>query len=213
MTQKTIISIIGVLGVGKTTLAKQLQSVIPNSIMVDEPVERWLQLKNQQGNNLLDLFYHDKKRWTYLFQNVAFITRLQSLVESLQNSTAQYVITDSALATDKNVYAQMLYDDGCMDQIEWSGYQIWEHFYQTYVNQHKIIYVYLKTNPEIIIQRIRQRGRPEEQSISLDYLSKLQTYIEKWITSINNKVIIIDYDQVYQKMDQITQLKSQILEI
>jgi deoxyadenosine/deoxycytidine kinase len=119
---------------------------------------------------------------------------------------------DGSLATDKNVYAQMLHDDGHMDAIEWSSYNIWEQFHQKYVKQNKIIYVYLRCDPQVILDRIRKRGRPEEKDVDLTYLIKLQGYLDRWVQEEqklhpDRQIFIVDFtypedSQEYQNMLQ-----------
>lgn len=178
---KTIIAILGNIGVGKTTLTKHLQDELSNSLLIQEPVDQWLKIKDPEtGENILQRFYQDKKRWTYTFENIAFITRLMRLIEALQSDQST-IILDGSLATDKNIFAQMLHQDGFMDPLEWQAYNLWNNFYQHYVMQHRIIYVYLKTDPQIALQRIHHRGRPEEKNIKIDYLTKLDQQYEQWL--------------------------------
>jgi deoxyadenosine/deoxycytidine kinase len=48
--------------------------------------------------------------------------------------------------------------------------------------------VYLKTDPEVVYQRIFQRGRSEENYISLDYLKSIHNLHEDWL--INKKFFL-----------------------
>lgn len=41
--------------------------------------------------------------------------------------------------------------------------------------------VYLRTTPEIVFERMKQRGRSEETSVSLDYLKQLHGLHENWL--------------------------------
>jgi thymidylate kinase len=46
------------------------------------------------------------------------------------------------------------------------------------------IIFYLRTNPEICMQRLHKRGRPEEtQSVSLEYLQTIHDLHETWLNS------------------------------
>lgn len=181
---KVIIAILGCLGIGKTTFVKNLQKLIPHAIYVDEPVDKWINLKNKEtGKDLLKTYYDDKPRWAYTFQNIAFITRLNLLIEALDRKDYNAVVMDGTLATDKNVYAQMLYDDGLMDSLEWEAYNIWEHFYESHVKTNKIYYVYLRCDPNIILERVKSRNRPQEQNVDITYLNKVQQKHDEWLHS------------------------------
>jgi deoxyadenosine/deoxycytidine kinase len=62
-----VISLDGNIGAGKTTLLKACEG-IEGCTIVHEPVASWLQMKNEHGESLLELFYKDKRRWGYTFQ-------------------------------------------------------------------------------------------------------------------------------------------------
>ncbi len=59
--------------------------------------------------------------------------------------------------------------------------------------------VYLRARPETCLERIKTRNRPEEQSITLDYLNQLHERHEEWLTTQNDRlttpVLIVDADQ------------------
>lgn len=215
---KTIVSIFGSLGVGKTTLDTHLRKVIPEALYVDEPVDKWLEIKDDDGTNLLDVFYKDKKRWSYTFQNVAFITRLNALINALANPNHDIIIMDGSIASDKNIYAQMLRDDGQINKLEWEAYNIWETFYQNNIQKNEIYYVYLKCDPKIIKQRVLKRGRPEELDISIEYLQKLEEYLNRWAKGIDPKHLLVcdfscdenseDYEKILKQISDLIKKKN-----
>ena len=59
--------------------------------------------------------------------------------------------------------------------------------------------VYLRTSPETCLERIKTRNRPEEHSITLDYLYQLHECHEQWLSprtrTMTTPVLIIDADQ------------------
>ena len=194
MSGKTILSITGVLGVGKTTFIKHLQQMYPSATYIAEPVDQWMNLRDQvTGENLLDRFYKDMKRYSYSFENVAFITRLNLLIDALDRQDSTTIVLDGSLATDRNVYAQMLHDDGMMDSLEWSAYNLWSHFYEQHVRQNKIYYLYLRCDPKIIMERVGKRGRPEEKNLDIKYLIKLQSYLDRWAEEKKGEILIYDF--------------------
>jgi len=58
-----VISIEGNIGTGKSTLLNLLEDKFKNIVFVKEPVDEWIKLKNNNNENILELFYTDKKRW------------------------------------------------------------------------------------------------------------------------------------------------------
>jgi deoxyadenosine/deoxycytidine kinase len=215
---KIIISVEGNIGVGKSTFINILKSKWENSEVVSEPVDLWKELVNSDGKNILQTFYEDIPRWAYSFQNVACITRMIKIEDSIRNSDSKYIFLDRSLGTDKNVFEAMLHDQGKINQIEHSMYNLWCDFYHKYVrSQDNQIYIYLKANPKTCAKRIKKRGRIEEESIELEYLEGLNKYHDKWLLdkSIQNNVIIIDCEEDFETdelkhLNMINQIKTKL---
>ena len=65
-----IISIDGNIGAGKSTILNIIKSQYKQVIIVPEPIDIWLKtVDNDNNNNILQMFYNDKLRWSYTFQN------------------------------------------------------------------------------------------------------------------------------------------------
>jgi deoxyadenosine/deoxycytidine kinase len=64
--------------------------------------------------------------------------------------------------------------------------------------------VYLRSSPELCYERIQRRKRPEESSVSLDYVQKLHESYEHWLlhTKTPAPVLVID---VNKELDQVKQ--------
>ncbi len=206
MDDKITISIEGNIGVGKSTFINILKQKWENSEIISEPIDMWINLKNSNGKNILQTFYEDIPRWAYSFQNLACITRMMKIEDSIRNTKSKYIFLDRSLGTDKNVFEAMLYEQKQINQIEHSMYNLWCDFYHKYVRSlNKQIYIYLKANPETCIQRIKKRARVEEESINLEYLEELNKYHDKWLLSPNQEnVIIIECDEEFE-LDEIKQ--------
>ncbi|MDJ0744150.1 MAG: deoxynucleoside kinase [Xenococcaceae cyanobacterium MO_167.B27] len=54
--------------------------------------------------------------------------------------------------------------------------------------------IYLRCNPSVELERIKNRGRSIEQSINIEFLSQLNQSLEKCVSEIANKVNVIDID-------------------
>lgn len=57
--------------------------------------------------------------------------------------------------------------------------------------------VYLRSKPELVYERIKARGRPEESGMSLDYLQLLHESHEDWLMGEQNSipVVVLDADK------------------
>lgn len=211
----TLISIEGNIGVGKSTFTTLLQQKINNALLVPEPVDLWLSIKGKVNQingktnevidkeiNILQLFYNDIDRWSYTFQNMAYITRsmlIEDTIKStLQNNNYKYIFLDRSLGTDKNVFEKMLYDDKKINEIEHQCYNLWYNFYDKYVRSGvKNKTIYLRCDPSISFVRIKKRGRDEEKNITLEYLQKLHEYHESWLYN-NSDVLILDCNKDFE---------------
>lgn len=213
---KIIISVEGNIGVGKSTFINILKSKwVEGCEVIPEPVDMWKKLVNSDGKNILQTFYEDIPRWAYSFQNVACITRMMKMEDIIRTSNFKYIFLDRSLGTDKNVFEAMLYDQGQLNQIEHQMYNLWCDFYHQYVRpQDNQIYIYLKASPETCAQRIKKRGREEEESIGLDYLKGLNDYHNKWLLNEPN-TIVIDCEEEFEynedkHIQMINQIKSKL---
>jgi deoxyadenosine/deoxycytidine kinase len=218
--QKIIISVEGNIGVGKSTFIKILESKWKDCEVVSEPVDMWKEIVDNEGKNILQTFYENIPRWAYSFQNIACITRMMKIEEAIRNSKAKYIFLDRSLGTDKNVFEAMLYDQGQINKIEHSMYNLWCDFYHKYVrSQDNQIYIYLKASPETCSDRIKKRGRVEEESIELEYLKGLDKYHNDWLVNgTQSNVIVIDCEEEFESDEQkhfqmIEQIKQKLIEI
>ena len=216
---KIIVSIEGNIGVGKSTFINILEKKWDGGCeVVSEPVDIWKKLTNSDGKNILQIFYEDISRWSYSFQNVACITRMMKIEDTIRTTNHKYIFLDRSLGTDKNVFEAMLHDDGKLNQIEHSMYNLWCDFYHKYVRpQDNQIYIYLKASPTECANRIKKRGRIEEESIGLEYLQGLNKYHDDWLLSdkLKSNVIVIDCEEEFEQDEQkqtqmIEQIKTHI---
>ncbi len=92
-----IYSIEGNIGSGKSTFIKLFREKYGNNkefFFVDEPVKEWTQVKTKDGKNLIENFYQDMPRYSYIFQNFAYITRLKNLINAVEKSNSTIIITE-----------------------------------------------------------------------------------------------------------------------
>ena len=69
-----IFTVEGNIGSGKTTLISQLKDVKFDKphIVVFEKVDEWSKLKDNEGQDILSLFYKDKQKYSYIFQSYVY---------------------------------------------------------------------------------------------------------------------------------------------
>jgi len=206
-----IISLDGNIGAGKSTLLAELRKRLHDVHIVDEPVGQWTALKNAEGKNLLELFYEDKKRWSYNFQNCAILTRLknnQDAVENLDSTVKgpQVIITERSVLTDKHVFAEMLRDAGDIDPLEWELYESWFNIFGKKYPVRGIMYV--STSSSTSKDRIKIRNRQGEENIGIDYLDALDSQHKKWIENTNIPVLTLSTEVGVSLEKNIEEVKS-----
>lgn len=71
----------------------------------------------------------------------------------------------------------------------------------------EVFVVYLRSTPDVVYERMKARGRPEESNVSLEYLQQLHDSHERWLMSNDEKfneipVLVLDADAT---LDEIVQ--------
>ncbi len=188
-----IISVEGSIGSGKSTLLRRLKNILKeedNIIFLQEPIDEWESIKDKNGITILQKFYENQEKYSFAFQMMAYISRLNLLKKAIEENPNKIIITERCLNTDRYVFAKMLHDSGKIEDIEYSIYLKWfDHFADIQKTQ-KVIY--LKTKPEVCFERISKRNRDGESNIPLDYLENCHNYHEDMIKNINDEVLVID---------------------
>ena len=155
-----------------------------NIYFLDEPVDEWLEFKDENGEHILSKFYKNQDQYSFTFQIMAYISRLNKLKTTINNIPSEdrkksIIITERSLATDKHVFAKMLFDDNKMEKIQYDIYNKWFDSFNKETEIDKIIYIH--SMPTTCHQRVILRDRDGENNIPLDYLSSCHEYHEKMI--------------------------------
>ena len=190
-----IISIEGNIGSGKSTLVEGLRqkyALHAEICFLQEPVAEWECVRDMNGVTILEKYYGNQERYAFSFQMMAYISRLAQLRNAI-NQGYQTIITERCVHTDKMVFAQMLYDDKKIEEVEYQIYNKW--FYEFINDIPEFHYVYVKTSPEVAHARVNKRSRQGEENIPLDYLEKCHNYHEMWMSGIpNDKILYLQGD-------------------
>jgi deoxyadenosine/deoxycytidine kinase len=172
-----VISLDGNIGAGKTTLLKKLKN-IPGVYVIEEPVGVWEQF-NVNGKNILQHFYEDQSRWAYTFQNAAILTRIIHINKAIkENPGYNLYITERSVLTDKFVFAKMLHKDKIIDDMEMQLYNMW---FDNFGTMDVAGILWLTTDVQTCVERIKIRGRPGEENISQEYLEHLDKAHHEWL--------------------------------
>ena len=177
-----LISLEGNIGSGKSTLLRKLKSYYPEWIFLDEPVDTWKTVRDDStGQDIISCFYGDQHKYAFSFQILAYITRLKLLLEAKKKYPDRILVTERSIDTDHYVFAQMLFNDGKISNLDW---KIYSQYIQTFSTQSKIdAVVYVDTEPNTCLQRIHLRNREGESNIPLSYLSSCHDYHQNWLNN------------------------------
>ncbi len=158
------IAVEGVIGVGKTTLARLLQP----RLKADE-----LLLEVFEENPFLPKFYEDPARYAFQTQVFFLLSRYYQ-----QNRTVP-----AMLNAGKSLIADYTFEkDALFARINLSGDELDMYYRVHEALAEKIplpdLVVYLRAEPEVLMQRIAMRDRPYERNMDPAYIARLHAAYE-----------------------------------
>jgi deoxyguanosine kinase len=164
------ISIEGNIGSGKTTLAKALAKQLKATYLPEQ----------FEDNELLPLFYNDRKTFAFPTEYSFLIDRHKQLQTYFRTKKKQQV-TVSDFHFDKCI---------CFAKANLSSkdYQYFKkHFkaLQASITQPNLV-VYINTEVPLLVKNIKKRGRAIEKTIATDYLLALKKSLDTYYV-IKNK--------------------------
>ena len=178
------IAIAGNIGAGKTSLTDLLSKHYKWQGHFEEVVE----------NPYLDDFYHQMERWSFNLQVYFLNSRFGQLIE-IQKS-GKNVIQDRSIYEDAHIFAPNLHAMGLLSQRDYQNYKSLFELMENMVTGPDLM-IYLRSSIPNLVGNIHKRGREFENSISIDYLSRLNERYEAWIHNYDKgKLLIIDVDEL-----------------
>lgn len=178
------IAIAGNIGAGKTTLTKLLAKHYRWQAHYEEVLE----------NPYLDDFYHEMERWSFNLQ-IYFLYNRFSQILDIQKS-GKKIIQDRSIYEDAYIFAPNLHSMGLLTKRDFENYKNMFSLMEKLVKGPDIM-IYLRSSISKLVENIQLRGREFENSISIDYLSRLNERYEAWVQDYDKgKIISIDVDKV-----------------
>ena len=177
MSEDNFIGISGLIGAGKTTLAKALGKVLNLPVYYEPIIE----------NEYLEDFYRDMKRYSFSFQIYLLNCRFRQHQQVLWNGTGG--IQDRTLYED-SIFAKVLYEEGNMEEREYKTYLNLFKSMSNFMKKNTLI-IHLDCKPEESLERIKKRARGCETGITLEYLQKLYDGYEEFIKQISKVIPVL----------------------
>ena len=161
------VAIEGVIGVGKTTLARLLQKAFEAEVLLEVFEE----------NPFLSDFYSDRERYAFQTQIFFLLSRYHQ-----QRRTVHELLT-----TGKNLFADYTFaKDALFARINLKGDEL-DMYYKVHEAlaekiQKPDLLVYLRASTDTLMQRIAQRDRPYERQMERTYIHELNLAYEDYFS-------------------------------
>jgi deoxyadenosine/deoxycytidine kinase len=194
------IAIAGNIGAGKTSLTELIAKHYNWEANFEDVID----------NPYLDDFYDHMERWSFNLQVYFLKSRFQQLLSFKDNKKT--IVQDRTIYEDAHIFAPNLNAMGLMNQRDFKNYQQLFDLVESLIEGPDLL-IYLRSSISNLVSKIHKRGREYENSISIDYLSRLNERYEAWISTYDkNKMIIIDVDGL-DFVENTDDLKSVVTEI
>ncbi|MBS1272499.1 MAG: Deoxyguanosine kinase [Candidatus Marinimicrobia bacterium] len=175
------IAIEGVIGVGKTSLAKLLA----------ERLNAKLVLEKFEENPFLEDFYWDKERFAFQTQLWFLLSRYRQ-----QQELQQVDLFHRLLMTDYMFVKDRLFAFINLDDKELALYEKIADLLERDIPEPDLV-IYLQADTERLMQNIRDRGRSYESHITPDYIDSLnQVYNQYFLQYKEGPLLIINATEI-----------------
>ena len=181
----------GNIGCGKSTVIKKLNDDFRIPIFL-EPLHKW--------DTLLSLFYDDPSKWAFPF-NLQVLTDFHEW----RNNNFPAIYERSPLSC-RYVFTQLNHEMGHVHPEE---LKIFDKIFNELIWTPDIC-IYIKTDPQICMDRMTSRGRTCEKKVPLDYLEKVHDKYQELASKYASRIHIIDGNRDSQLVydDVVTIIKS-----
>lgn len=177
------VAIEGVIGVGKTTLAR----------LIHQAFQADLLLEVFEENPFLSDFYSDRQRYAFQTQIFFLLGRYHQQNKTIPQSLSAGHMIISDYTFDK---------DSLFARINLVGDELAMYYKVHEALAEKIpqpdLVVYLRAETEVLMQRIAHRDRPYEREMERNYIDQLNRSYEAFFSSpdLPFKVLTIDTDNL-----------------
>jgi deoxyguanosine kinase len=178
------IAIEGVIGVGKTTLARLLQPAFQSALVLEVFEE----------NPFLSDFYSDRQRYAFQTQIFFLLSRYYQQRRSVPEilKSGEHLITDYTFTKDA-LFARINLAGDELDMY----YRVHDALAEKIPLPNLI--VYLRADTDVLMQRIASRDRPYERNMERDYIDQLNHaydsfFIENQARNVAGNVTVLTLD-------------------
>ncbi len=174
------LAIEGVIGVGKTTLARLLQPRFGAEVL----------LEAFEHNPFLSDFYADRARYAFQTQIFFLLSRYSQHQEVPTLLTRAPLITDYTFAKD-SLFAQL--------NLSGEEWEVYRQLYTILADRVPLpdLVVYLRANTDLLMLRIAMRDRSYEREMDREYIESVRQAYEQYFSSYTlTPLLIIDVNEL-----------------
>jgi deoxyadenosine/deoxycytidine kinase len=181
MAEIDYIAIEGAIGAGKTSLA----------LILAEKMEARLVLEETEENPFLSDFYKDKERYAFQTQIFFLLSRYRQQQELCAPDLFQKkVVTDYFFDKDR-IFASVT-----LSPNEFYLYERLLLILEKDIPKPDLV-IYLQANAEILLKRIKERERPYEKNINLEYIKVLnEAYNYYFFHYTKTPLLVVNTDRI-----------------
>jgi len=178
------VAIAGNIGAGKTTLTELLAKHFKWEAQYEDVLE----------NPYLEDFYNEMSRWSFNLQVYFLNSRFRQILDIRESG--KDIIQDRTIYEDAHIFAPNLHAMGLMTNRDYKNYSSLFDLMES-VTKAPDLLIYLRSTVPNLVNQIQKRGREYENSISIDYLNKLNERYEAWIHDYKKgNLLVIDVDDI-----------------
>ncbi|MFA5293588.1 MAG: 2-amino-4-hydroxy-6-hydroxymethyldihydropteridine diphosphokinase [Phycisphaerae bacterium] len=189
-----LISVAGVIGAGKTTLAEGLKNIFGFNLIKEA----------YDSNPFLAKVYAGQKSF-------ALDSQLYFLLSRCEQLKRENLPADTDSVSDYIMEKEMIYARLWLDSMQFEIYRKINAVMSRTVAQPSIV-IHLKSSPAGCLKRIKQRSRPYERGIDLNFLEKLHTGYDKLFGEFDRcPVITLNAESVdFRQKQQVEEIGEKI---
>ena len=171
----------GNIGSGKSTFLNELLKKEPHLTIIQEPVEQWYTIQDDEGVSVFTHFYNDPHKYSFMFQINVLASRMRAINEARKNNPDGILVFERSIMTDQSIFVPTLRQNGTLSSIE---SQVFDTMYETIVPMLDFKtdgIIYLRCDPKTSHERMRARNRAGEECVPIEYLTALHDRHEAWL--------------------------------
>jgi|GEM_PF-63246 deoxyadenosine/deoxycytidine kinase len=209
------IGIIGNIGVGKSTFVDALKTPELSKILLEcfptlKSNEEIHTFQEEFDPIVLDAFYKDPTTTAFMAQ-VEFLNgrlRRQAKIDQARG----IILEDRTIFEDYHVFGKAQKILGHMSEEEFRAYQRSYNLLTESIDQPDFV-IYLRASTDVLLERIKKRGRESERLISFEYLDLINKLYENFVRKhMQCPVMIIESNREQRLLENLPQTTHKIVE-